>query len=132
MWEITSFQSVGPLQLGQPRTAIRSLLGDGFHSFQKTPGENETDVYESLGLHLYYDDDDELELIEAFSPAEIEFEGVSLVGRNPNDVVEDLRANGYEGEQDDVGYNYDAIGIGLTVGGDVVEGVGVFRKGYYD
>lgn len=131
-WQIESFKSVGPISFGQSRDEIRNLLGSGFRSFKKTEGENDTDAYDSLGIHLYYDDDDRVEFVEAFSPADLSINGVSLVGRKTSDAINDLRALGYDSEQDDVGYNYDDIGVGLTVNGDAVEGVGVCKEGYYD
>ena len=131
-WQIESFRSVGPVSFGQSRDDIRSELGSDFQTFKKAEGENDTDAYDSLGLHIYYDDHDHVEFIEAFSPAELSFEGVSLVGQKVVEIVSQLNARGYDGQQDDVGYNYDNIGIGLTINGDEIEGVGIFRKGYYD
>ena len=131
-WQIDSFESVGPIAFGETRDTIRSVLGSGFRSFRKTQDENETDAYDSLGVHIYYDDSNCVEFVELFTPAEPSFESVSLVGQKAEDVVGKLRELGYEGDQDDVGYNYDGVGIGLTINGNVVEGVGVFREGYYD
>ena len=132
MWEIKPFAQVGPIEFGQLRNEVRSKLDSDYQVFKKTPGENDTDAYDSLGIHVYFDDDDQVEFVEAFSPAELEYEGIALIGRNVDEVVADLRARGYEAEKDDVGYNYDELGFGLTVNGDVIEGVGVFRKGYYE
>ncbi len=131
-WQIESFRSVGPISFGETREEIRNVLGTGFRSFRKTEGENETDAYDLLGVHVYYDDSDCAEFVELFTPAESTFAGVSLVGRKVADVVAELHELGYEGERDDVGYNYDLVGIGLTINDQVVDGVGVFREGYYD
>ncbi len=131
-WRIKSFQSVGPLEFGQSRNETRTILGSGFQPFNKAGSGNQTDAYPSLGLHIYFDDEDRVEFIEAFSPADIDFNGISLLGKKAAEATNQLRALGYEGEQDDVGYQYESIGIGLTISGDQIEGVGIFRKGYYD
>ncbi len=134
MWDVQSFQAVGPLKFGQDRAMVRELLGDEFRAFSKGARENEADAYDSLGLHLYYNEHARLEFVEVFSPAQLAFAGVSLLDRSATEVVRDLQTLGHESEQDDVGYNYDQLGIGLTVRYEdtIVEGVAVFKEGYYD
>ena len=132
MWEIEPFSKVGPIAFGQSRNEVRSALDSEYRAFKKAEGENDTDAYDSLGIHVYYDDDDHVEFVEAFSPAQLSFEGIALVGRNVGEVVAELGELGYDAEQDDVGYNYDDLGTGLTINGDEIEGVCVFKKGYYD
>jgi hypothetical protein len=129
-WKITSFRSVGPVSFGQSRALVRSALGEKVRSFRKTEGENETDAYDGLGIHLYYDENDRLEFVEAFAAAVIEFQNIRLIGRNAEQVTRDMQSLGYEGVSDEVGYNYDEVGLGLTVDRGVVVGVAVFRKGY--
>lgn len=132
MWRIKPFSQVGPIEFGQSRNSVRSKLNSDYRVFKKTPGENDTDAYDSLGIHVYYDDEDKVEFVEAFSPAEVEFEGIVLIGRNVDEVAADLGDRGYDAEQDEVGYNYDELGFGLTINDQEIEGVGFFRKGYYE
>ena len=126
MWEIQSFISVGPISFGATRKDIHTELGSGFRLFCKVKGENLSDAYQSLGLHLFFDDDDKLELVEGFSPANICFDGVLLLGCSAIDVVEELRRKGHEGHLDDIGHAYNDLGFALTVDNNIVEGVAVF------
>ena len=131
-WEIEPYQSVGPLTFGQTRNAVREQLGPDYDSFAKDVGENETDAYDNLGVHLYYDDDDRLEFVEAFEPASLTLRGVALHRREYRQVDSELSRLGYDANPTDVGYRYDDIGIALTLDGSTVEGVAVFRRGYYE
>jgi hypothetical protein len=131
-WTIISFQSVGPISFGQSRSSVRSRLGEEFKSFRKAGGENETDAYDGLGIHLYYDDEDCLEFAELFAPAVVEFQDIRLIGRSIEELTSDMRMLGYEGVPDQAGYSYDEVGLGLTVNRGRVEGVAVFKNGYYD
>ena len=131
-WHINSFNSVGPLKFGQSRADVRAALGPDFRVFRKTESENETDAYNSIGVHVYYDGAHKVEFIEAFSPAELEFNGIFLLGRHIDEVVGELASLGYDAVHDDVGYNFSQLGFGLTVNGDEIEGVGLYRSGYYD
>lgn len=131
-WKITPYESVGPVQLGQRRNEIRRQLGPGFTSFAKDVGETETDAYDELGIHLYYDDEDRLELVEAFEPASVSLKGIALLCREFEQVEHDLARQGYKGKPTDVGYRYNDAGIALTLQGSTIEGVAVFQKGYYE
>ena len=131
-WEITPYESVGPVRLGRQRNEIRRQLGPGFTSFAKDVGENKTDAYDELGIHLYYDDEDRLEMVEAFEPASPTLKGIALLCREIEQVEDDLAKRGYKGRPTDVGYRYDDAGIALTLNGSAIEGVAVFRKGYYE
>jgi hypothetical protein len=131
MMEIVPFNSVDVLCFGATRTSIRERLGGGYQSFRKVVGANETDVYDALGLHLYFDDDERLEFVEAFDPASPSFRGALLLGRDRDEVAADLTAMGYDLIQDAYGLRCDGAGLSLTAPDGIVEGVGVFRKGYY-
>jgi hypothetical protein len=66
MWTIEPFKSFGSLKFGTTRAENRKLLGEKFISFKKTPSStNLTDAYNSLSIHLYYDDNDQLKFVEA-------------------------------------------------------------------
>lgn len=130
--EIVPFISVGGCYFGTPRHRIRERLGDGYRSFRKGIGGNETDSYDALGLHLYFDDKDRLEFVEAFEPALPSFRGIFLLGRDRDDVAAELSAMGYKSTQDFYGLQCGDAGFALTCPGRIIEGVGVCRKGYYD
>jgi predicted component of type VI protein secretion system len=85
--EIRPFEAVGSLLFGDVRSAVREKLGMEYSSFSKTTGDEPTDAYDSLGLHLYYDEDGRLEFVEAFIPAVITMDGITFLGRQVADVV---------------------------------------------
>jgi hypothetical protein len=130
--EILPFESIGPLRFGEVRQAVRQLLGKKYRTFKKDVDENDTDAYVDLCLHLYYDNEDRLEFVEAFDGASASFRGIQFLGRPEDDVASDLAEIGFGCVSGDVGLQCDSAGIRLTVSNGIVEGVAVFRKGYYD
>lgn len=129
--EIVPFESIGELRFGESRDTVRRRLGGGYHSFNKDVGENETDAYDDLGLHLYFGHGDRLEFVEAFFPASPSLGGIELLGRPMDDVASDLFARGHKPFPDDVGFQFESAGVGLIGREGVVEGVAIFRRGYY-
>src|SRR5262245_7451219 len=93
---ILPFKSIGGLHFGERRVDLRQRLGERFTSFKKDVGENETDAYDELGVHLYFDDDDSLEYVETFAPATPTLDGIKLVGRILEDVRKDLEEVGHK------------------------------------
>jgi|SRR5579884_1397530 len=129
--EIIPFRSIGTLSFGDSRHLAREKLASKFSTFEKTVGENETDSFDDLGLHLYYDNDGHLEFVEAFDPAEVMFRGIRFLGRELDSVISDMESLGYRPTGSDVGVNFESGGIALTAPSGIVEGVAAYRKGYY-
>lgn len=129
-WTIKPYESVGPLLIGQAREDVRNQIGANYDSFSKDSGENLTDAYDEIGMHLYYTGKNTLEFIEFFDPAQIDFQGKALLGRPFPEIQKEFSELGYVGRPSDVGYEYDDLGIALTLEGGQVEGVGVYRRGY--
>ena len=130
--DIHPFESVGNLKFGNLRVETQRLLKAKPNSFRKAPGENETDAYDDIGLHLYFDAQDRLEFVEAFEPASVSLYGHKLLGRLADDVERDLDAIGLMAEETDVGRRFPRAGIALSESGGIVDGVGVHVRGYYD
>lgn len=130
--EITPFTGLGAIFFGETRQKVRRLVDSKCHAFRKDIGENETDAFDELGLHIYYDIEDRVEFIEAFDPALVTFRGVLFLGRSIDEVASAMSALGYSAIQTDVGLKYETVGIALTAPSGVIEGVGVFRRGYYN
>lgn len=140
--EIVPYRSIGNIEFGQPRAAVRKVLGKNFTSFRKDVGERLTDSYDGRGLHLYFDADDCLEFVEAFSPAKIQIRGIPLLGRTVEEVFSDLKKKrlvkgALERERlasgkPDPCMMLDEIGVAFTIEESVIEGVGVYKQGYYD
>jgi hypothetical protein len=131
--EIISFESVGDLRFGMAREETHNLLGNEFKPFFKSPNAKiATDAYNDLGLHLYFDQDDRLEFVEAWGSAIITFNGIDFLGRTPKEVNADMRAMGHIPQREDDGLQYDSAGIGLWIEEGIVTSVAAFRPGYYD
>ena len=131
-WEIVPYKAVGPLYFGLTRDQGRSLLGEKFSSFRKGPySATDTDAYDECGLHLYYDEKDRLEAIEAFEPCPVYYRDISLLNISVREVLDRLASLGVSARYDD-GHLLDAGGFALYAPDDVVRAVTVYRKGYYD
>ncbi len=130
---ITPFEGLGDLKFGLSRQAVRDLLGPDVRSYRKNKYEpRDTDSYRRLGLHLYYDADDRLEFIETTPPSDPTFQGVHLRDADLGRVLARLADQGYHATEDDAGYNFKDLGIGLYVPESAIEAVSVYRRGYYD
>lgn len=129
--EIVPFRSIGPLSFGDPRDVARTKFASMFSTFEKVAGATETDSFDDLGLHLYYDDEGRLEFVEAFDPAEVVFRGISFLGRELTAVTRAMQALGFAATPTDVGVRFDQAGIALTASAGDVEGVAAHRRGYY-
>jgi len=132
IYEINPFHGVGKLSFGESRDNLRRELGGAVESFRKTAGANETDAYDDLGMHLYFDNQDRLEFVELFEPAQVVFRGVKLIGRDAETVKMRLAKLGWASSETDIGYQWDQAGFSFFPQTGEIEGVGVFRRGYYD
>lgn len=130
--EVIPFKSIGKLSFGNSRYAARQALSSAFTVFEKVSGADETDSFDQLGLHLYYDNDGLLEFVEAFEPADVTFRGISFLGRDVGAITEEMEAIGFNQTESDVGVMFPDAGIAVTAPSGVVEGVAAHRKGYYD
>ena len=132
-WQIQPFVGVGPLRFGTTRQIVRQQVGPKFSSFHKVRGSVLTDSYDQIGVHLYYDADDLLEFVEAFSRCQVAYKDVRPLGENVDTIVAVLRQMGHEAREYDAGYHFPDAGFSVYVEHeDSIESVGVFRKGYLD
>ncbi len=130
--EVIPFRSVGVLSFGDEREIARQKLGSIFHTFRKGVSGPEADSFDTLGLHLYYDDSGRLEFIEAFAPADVTFRDIRFLGRDVETVIAEMKAIGFESTDSDVGVDFPDAGLALTAPEGVVEGIAAHREGYYD
>jgi hypothetical protein len=130
--EIRPYLNVGVIRFGDVRQDVRVALQCPFETFRKDVGENETDAFDDLGLHVYYDGQGRVEFVEGFEPASLTINGLMLLGQRIDKIDKELRAMGHSSRAIDVGLQYDTAGIVLTAPNGVVEGVGIFARGYYD
>jgi hypothetical protein len=130
--EVVPYISIGNLSFGDLRDEARSRIASRVEPFSKVPGKPEVDAYDDLGMHLYYDEEDRLEFVEAFEPANVTFRGVSFLGRWVTDIKSDMKSLGFSYRNTDVGLIFDAAGISITAEEGIAEGVGAFKNGYYE
>lgn len=130
--EIVPFKSIGPLSFGASRADCHGKLRASFTVFRKVASADQTDAFDELGLHLYYDSDGNLEFVEGFAPAAVSFQGVSFLGRDLAEIVEDIGRLGHSSNDPGDGVAFTDLGIALTDEDGVVTGVAAHRKGYYD
>lgn len=130
--DVVPFQGLGDLRLGTARSEVQKALGNPSASFKKTPdAPGETDAYDDLGLHLYYDADDLLYYIEANPPSDPRYSGIPLLRVPLEETLEQLGDMGQHGQYQDEGYDFPSLGIALYVPDDVVESVSIFGSEYY-
>ena len=130
---VRPFVGVGDIEFGMSKDECDSFLeGDG-DTFLRVHGKPESAVtdYEADGLFLSFDGDGGLKFVEVYGPSAI-FSNVHLMGRPLQEVVEALRASGVDGSPNDVGFMFPAHGFRLYAPNGKVEGVAVYRRGYYD
>lgn len=131
-FDILPYEGVGPLRFGFSRDNVHTILGYTFSKFRKGPfAVSDTDAYDELCLHLYYDLQDRLECVEAFGSCPICYNKVVLLHRDIESVVSDLAKSGLTCRFDD-GYFFDDGGFALVVDESTVEAITVYRRGYYD
>lgn len=128
-WEIHPFVGVGPICFGQSRDEVLSLLGSPSRTFKKVPfAVTETDAFNEIGLHVYYDSTFHVESIDALVSSGLCFESVVLLNRPVEAVVSEMTFRGYTNES----LTFNEIGISLYDVDGIVKCVTIFPKGYFD
>jgi len=138
-WNVEILIGADGLKFGMSPSGIRSVVGAPVESFMKTPTSGHpTDAFDSEGLHVYYDKEGQCEAIEFFSPAKVLLNGTTLSGQPYEFLVKRLRSMDPTLEEEDDCITSHSLGIGAFASGSLddptvpVEGIIVFRKGYYD
>src|SRR5687768_17107302 len=103
MWKIQPYVGLGILRLSSSREETRAALQYPFALDCKgfNPEIENADSYDVLGVRLDYDQQNLLEFIEAFKPYDPTFAGVRFIGRDVDDVLDDMAALGYDANWDD-------------------------------
>jgi hypothetical protein len=134
-FSVIANQGLDVARFGESREVLRARLG-AHDSFRRTPDASPTDRFLHLGLFLDFDDSEKLNLIEISPPAEVEYEGVSLLARDYHQVISELGSRGCAGAEDDSGIEFRDHGFSLfnpapEEDDSEVEGVTLFSPGYY-
>lgn len=129
--EIVPFRSIGSIQFGESKHIVRQRLQSLPSEFQKDVNEESTDTYDDCGVHLYYDCQQRIEFVEAFAPADPTLINVIFIGSTLDEVVSDLLRIGFSSETSEMGCMVHEAGLAVITPMGFVEGVSVFRNGYF-
>jgi hypothetical protein len=130
--EIKPFIGIGDIVFGKSRRTIRDNLGSDFTSFKKTSfSVNETDAYDSIGIYLYYDENDCLNFFELFPPFLVTFKGVSFFEHLETTLIQLLKDNDVNLTPNSVGYDAPDFGFRIYINEGKIDGVCVYKKNYY-
>jgi len=79
VFEIKPYEGVGKLHFGMSSLEVKAVLGEPSDTFFKTPLDTvETEHYEKGNLFIYYKESNNIEAIEFYSPAQVQFEDIQL------------------------------------------------------
>jgi hypothetical protein len=138
--EIAPHVGVGPITFGMTRAEVRRQVAAPATTFVKGPDNAvPTDAFDSLGIHVHYDSEDRCEAVEFGGSSAIPtFRDEPLLGQPVGRMERWLRAIDPEVRSDRSGLTSLTFGFGFYAPrafdepGSPVEGVIVFRRGYYD
>jgi hypothetical protein len=127
------YGAIGEIRLGASRADVASLNLGTLRQFKEDPEDTRyAEAYDDIGVHIYYDNTERVEFIETFKPMRPTLEGLELMGRDIVTVVGLLDKRGH-GVRENVGsYMFDTLGLALYAPSGTVEGVALYRRGYYD
>ncbi len=125
------FKRLGKIILGSSQQECREAIGISPETFHPAGLDTPTDSFDQLGLQLTYSRTGTLELIEAFAPAVVEFNGVVLSQSSLDGVLENLRELRIIGLADEAGFDFPEYGFGLYSSDKrTIEAVSIYAKGY--
>jgi hypothetical protein len=137
--EIRTHIGLGPVTFGMARKDVEVAMGSMPRRFKKTVAcTTLTDAFDLQGLQVFYDEQDRVEALEVFSPARPHFGDLDLFSTPYAALVEIMRAQDPDLQEDELGFTSNALGFGVYAEHKdedperPSEGVIVFRKGYYE
>lgn len=135
-FEINPFRGVGPLLFGMSRVDARGQLGHDYTTFRKTPDSpNTTDAFGTLGIHLYFDEDDHLDFVEFIvsRSQSIRYAGISLADNSIDELIKRLQGLGHSAVREPDGCYFVTLGIAVySEGGERIQSIGVYGKFRFD
>jgi hypothetical protein len=137
---IFPYQGVNDLKFGMKRQEIRQIIGvnNSHTEFRRSStSENTIDAYDSLGVFVNYDKNDNCKCFEFFNPAKVFLGSHDLFSLSFNNLIEIIRLQDKDIEENESGFSSFELGIGIYTPDRLdepdraVEGIIVFKKGYY-
>jgi hypothetical protein len=137
-FDLKPYVGAGPIRLGMPISQVRSLLGDPTPFRKSSESRTPADAFDRVGIHVHYDEAGTAEAIEFMTPCNPTLEQEVILGRPFSELLQWIARMDPEVQTDEGGLTSLRLGIGFYADGVnkissiPVEGVIVFRKGYYD
>lgn len=124
--EFTPYNKVGNIAFNEKRSLVRTDYPN-FREFKKTHiSKNTTDAYP--GFHVFYDSHNEVEAVEFFRGESLVLNGVNLFSLSKAEFI-----NKFPGCVDeDSSLNCAKEGFMVSFAHGEVDGILVYRKGYWD
>ena len=134
-FNIESYKRIGRIAFGASRYEVRIVFPNYTEFKKKETDDITTDAYENF--HVYYDKENLCEAIEFFGNAKLTFNNKKLLGKSYKSVKTEFLELDTDIEFDECGFTSYKYGLGVYVSNAddveaIIEGVIVFRRGYYD
>ena len=127
VWNIQSRSAVGPLAIGMTVIEFRQILGREDKTFKRLPdAEDIIYVYNLESLHLTCNNGGMVKIISVFRPKVVCYSGISLLGREIDEVVAELVSKGITVEKEDAGYWVAAAGVLLVDVDGITDGLELY------
>jgi hypothetical protein len=131
-FEIKPYVGAGMIKFGMKDNKVQEILQIKPQKFKKSPlSDVLTDAYPFC--HVYYKENGDCEAIEFFEPADVSFQGNTLIGvpcEKVSSLFKELDSSLEEDETGIISFKYGVSIFSSDLQG--VEGVLVFEEGYYD
>ena len=138
-YEIIPYVALGDIKFGLLRKEIEQIAGSPTKTFKRNEfAASPTDMYESLGIMIDYDETGRCEAVETWDAVDVKLMGKSLLSSTYSEILSWFLATDKNIEEDDVGFTSYKYGIGLYAPYKEEEpnkpckGVLAFKRGYFD
>jgi len=135
---IRPHEGIGPIDFGMSRDEVRRLFDGEDPRSKQSDSSVASDLFPVNGVLVHYGDDETVEAIEVGMRGEPTLFDARLLNRPMEDLVTWMRTIDPRLEVDDVGFTSFRFGIGAfapqasKVRDAIIEGIIVFKPGYYD
>lgn len=121
--------NLGLIKSGMTKDQVRVALKEPYEEFIKTSTSIvKTDAFDSLNVHVFYEDSGKLKGVEFFSGSEFFLEGRKLIGESIEEVQYVLNGMGVGMDVNESGFSVKEIGLRFYIpdvgeSGAVVESI---------
>lgn len=124
--ELIPYIKVGNIAFEEKRSLVR-VDYPNFREFKKTPiSKNTADAY--TGFHVFYDTNNEVEAVEFFNGESLTLDGINLFNLSKDDLVNKFP----DCVEEDGSINCVKEGFVVSFAHNAIDGILVYRKGYWD